>query len=186
MFVAIPWASKTNHTRGGARFEHRNFRDIGLQPGSSCKSPDSQYATTDMCSSTPAVRCRRNEGTCTQTYAHKYLWQGLYCQVICTKWPYHRLNDSSTLGSQALLYQRQHRRRKIRPPAAKVQPLRGARLKAPLALDFAYVNLAVRAIHLGRPMPSEAVVDGVPCLDVVIFGTSRQGTGDTDIPEAVF
>ena len=89
-----------------------------------------------MCSSTPAVRCRRNEGTCTQTYAHKYLWQGLYCQVICTKWPYHRLNDSSTLGSQALLYQRQHRRRKIRPPAAKVQALRGARLKALLALDF--------------------------------------------------
>ena len=61
-------------------------------------------------------------------------------------------------------------------------------------LTFAYVYLAlrgihqgenfsvaVRAIHLGRPMPSEAVVDGVPCLDVVIFGTSRQGTGNTDI-----
>ena len=102
----------------------------------SCKSPGSQYATTDMCSSTPAVRCRRNEGTCTRTYAHKYLWQGVHCQVICTKWPYHRLNDSSTLGSQALNYQRQHRRRNTRPPAAKVQALRGARLKALLALDF--------------------------------------------------
>ena len=107
-----------------------------LQRGPSCKSPDSQYAATDICGSTPAVRCRRNEGTCTQTYAHKYLWQGLHCQVICTKWPYHRLNDSSTLGSQALLYQRQHRRRKIRPPAAKVQALRGARPKALLSLDF--------------------------------------------------
>ena len=108
---------------------------LGMR-GRSCNSPDSQYATTDIFSDTPAVRCRRNEGTCTRTYAHKYLWQGLYCQVICTKWPYHRLNDSSTLGSQALNYQRQHRRRKIRPPAAKVQPLRGARLKALLALDF--------------------------------------------------
>ena len=87
MFVAIPWASKTNHTRGGARFEHRNFRDIGLQPGSSCKSPDSQYAATDICGSTPAVRCRRNEGTCTRHHAHKYLWQCIHCQV-CTKRPY--------------------------------------------------------------------------------------------------
>ena len=104
--------------------------------GRSCKSPDSQYATTDMCSSTPAVRCRRNEGTCTRTYAHKYLWQGVHCQVICTKWPYHRLNDSSTLGSQVLLYQQQHRRRNKCPPAAKDQALRGARLKALLALDF--------------------------------------------------
>ena len=52
-------------------------------------------------------------------------------------------------------------------------------------LTFAYVYLAVRAIHLGRPMLSEAVVDGVPCLDVVIFGTSRQGTGDTDICRGV-
>ena len=107
-----------------------------FQRGRSCKSPDSQYATTDMCSSTPAVRYCRNEGTCTRTYTHKYLWQGVHCQVICTKWPYHRLNDSSTLGSQALLYQRRHRRRKICPPAAKVQALRGARLKALLALDF--------------------------------------------------
>ena len=61
-------------------------------------------------------------------------------------------------------------------------------------LTFAYLCLAVRgiqpvenfsvvvrAIHLGNPMPSEAIVDGLPCLDVVIFGTSRQGTGDTDI-----
>ena len=150
MFVAIPWASKTNHTRGGARFEHRNFRDIGLQPGSSCKSPDSQYATTDMCSSTPAVRCRRNEGTCTQTYAHKYLWQGLHCQVICTKWPNHRLNDSSTLGSQVLLYQRQHRRRNKCPPAAKVQQLRGARLKALLALDFCLRILGCSCKSPGR------------------------------------
>ena len=79
-----------------------------LQRGPSCKSPDSQYATTDICGSTPAVRCRRNEGTCTRTYAHKYLWQGLHCQVICTKWPYLglpdiRLHDSITLGSQAFL-----------------------------------------------------------------------------------
>ena len=47
-------------------------------------------------------------------------------------------------------------------------------------LTFAYVYVVVRAIHLGRPMPSEAVVDGVPCLDVVIFGTSSQGKGNTD------
>ena len=48
-------------------------------------------------------------------------------------------------------------------------------------LTFAYVYVVVREIHLGRPMPSEAVVDGLPCLDVVIFGTSRQGKGNTDI-----
>ena len=48
-------------------------------------------------------------------------------------------------------------------------------------LTFASVYVVVRAIHLGRPMPSEAVVDGVPCLDVVIFGTSRQGIANTDI-----
>ena len=61
-------------------------------------------------------------------------------------------------------------------------------------LTFAYLCLAVRgiqpvenfsvvvrAIHLGNPMPSESIVDGLPCLDVVIFGTSRQGTGDTNI-----
>ena len=47
-------------------------------------------------------------------------------------------------------------------------------------LTFAYVYVVVRAIHLGRPMPSEAVVDGVPCLDAVIFGTSSQGKGNTD------
>ena len=47
-------------------------------------------------------------------------------------------------------------------------------------LTFAYVYVVVRAIHLGRPMPSEAVVDGLPCLDVVIFGTSRQGNTNTD------
>ena len=56
MFVAIPWATKTNHTRGGARFEHRNFRDIGLQPGSSCKSPDSRGTATHICSSILTVR----------------------------------------------------------------------------------------------------------------------------------
>ena len=39
MFVAIPWASKTNRMRGEARFEHRNFRDICLLRGSSCISP---------------------------------------------------------------------------------------------------------------------------------------------------
>ena len=72
-----------------------------FQRGSSCK-PDRRYATTDMCSSTPAVRCRRNEGTCTRHHAHKYLWPGLHCQV-CTKWPYLHLHDSTTLGSHALL-----------------------------------------------------------------------------------
>ena len=46
-------------------------------------------------------------------------------------------------------------------------------------LTFAYVYVVVRAIHLGRPMPSEAVVDGLPCLDVVIFGTSRQSNTNT-------
>ena len=70
--------------------------------------------------------------------------------MICTKWPYHRLNDSSTLGSQALLYQRQHRRRKIRPPAAKVQALRGARLKALLALDFCLCIRGCSCISPGR------------------------------------
>ena len=50
----------------------------------SCNSPDSQYAATGMHGSTPAVRCRQNEGTCTRTYAHKYLWQGIHCQVNCT------------------------------------------------------------------------------------------------------
>ena len=51
----------------------------------SCNSPDSQYANTDMCGDTPAARCRQNEGTCTRTYAHKYLWQGIHCQVNCTR-----------------------------------------------------------------------------------------------------
>ena len=46
-------------------------------------------------------------------------------------------------------------------------------------LTFAYVYVVARAIHLGRPMPSEAVVDGLPCLDEVIFGTSRQGNTNT-------
>ena len=50
--------------------------------GRSCK-PDSQYATTDICSDTPAVRYRRNEGACTRHHAHKYLWQCIHCQV-CT------------------------------------------------------------------------------------------------------
>ena len=50
-----------------------------------------------------------------------------------------------------------------------------------LRLTFACVYVVVRAIHLGSPIPSEAIVDGLPCLDVVIFGTSRQGAGDTDI-----
>ena len=143
-------AAKVQALRG-ARLKALLALDFCLfMRGRSCKSPDSQYATTDMCSSTPAVRCRRNEGTCTQTYAHKYLWQGLYCQVICTKWPYHRLNDSSTLGSQALLYQRQNRRRNICPPAAKVQPLRGARLKALLALDFCLRILGCSCKSPGR------------------------------------
>ena len=65
MFVAIPWASKTNHTRGGARFEHRNFRDIGLQPGSSCKSPDSRGTATHICSSILTVRCFARSGRIT-------------------------------------------------------------------------------------------------------------------------
>ena len=46
-------------------------------------------------------------------------------------------------------------------------------------------SVVVRAIHLGSPMPSEAIVDGFPCLYVVIFGTSRQGTGDTYICRGV-
>ena len=41
------------------------------------------------------------------------------------------------------------------------------------------ISVTSRAIHLGRPMPSEAVVDGLPCLDEVIFGTSRQGNTNT-------
>ena len=56
----------------------------------------------------------------------------------------------------------------------------GLVLRLSSRLTFAYVYVVVREIHLGRPMPSEAVVDGVPCLDVVIFGTSSQGKGNTD------
>ena len=48
-------------------------------------------------------------------------------------------------------------------------------------LTFAYVYVVVRAIHPGRPAPPGAIVDVVPCLDVVIFGTSRHGMGNTDI-----
>ena len=96
----------------------------------------------------------------------------------------------------------------IRHPAAKVQALRGARPKALLALDFclgmrgrscnSFIQVLISgtasvfhpvgnfsvilcAIHLGRPAPPGAIVDGLPCLDVVIFGTSRQGKGNTDI-----
>ena len=47
-------------------------------------------------------------------------------------------------------------------------------------LTFAYVYVVVREIHLGRSAPFGAIVDRVPCLDVVIFGTSRQGKGNTD------
>ena len=71
-----------------------------FQRDRSCKSPDSQYATTDMCSSTPAVRCRRNEGTCTRHHAHKYLWQGIHCQVICTKRPYLLPADGTAFRSE--------------------------------------------------------------------------------------
>ena len=53
-------------------------------------------------------------------------------------------------------------------------------------LTFAYVYVVVRAIHLGSPMQSEAIVDVVPCLDVVIFGTSRHGKGNTDICGGVY
>ena len=71
-----------------------------LQRGRSCKSPDSQYATTDTCRGTPAVRCRRNEGTCTRHHAHKYLWQGIHCQVICTKRPYLLPADGTAFRSE--------------------------------------------------------------------------------------
>ena len=101
-----------------------------------------------------------------------------------------------------------HRRRNKCPPAAKVQALRGARLKALLAIDFclcirgcscnSFIQVLISgtasvfhpvgnfsvilcAIHLGRPAPPGAIVDGLPCLDVVIFGTSRQGKGNTHI-----
>ena len=40
---------------------------------------------------------------------------------------------------------------------------------------------ALRAIHLVRPMPFDGIVGQVPCLDVVISGTSRQGNLNTDI-----
>ena len=53
-------------------------------------------------------------------------------------------------------------------------------------LTFACVCVAVRAIHLGRQAPSGAIVDRVPCLDVVIFGTSRQGMANTDICGGVY
>ena len=66
------------------------------------------------------------------------------------------------------LYQRRHRRLNKSPPAAKVQALRGARLKALLALDFCLFmrgrscnsfiqvgifSVVVRAIHLTVNMP---------------------------------
>ena len=43
-----------------------------------------------------------------------------------------------------------HRSRNKRPPAAEDQALRGTRLKALLALDFAYLCVAIRAIHSSR------------------------------------
>ena len=55
---------------------------------------------------------------------------------VCTKWPYLRLPDNTTHGSRGVALSRQHRRRNKRHPAAKGQALRGARLKALLALDF--------------------------------------------------
>ena len=94
-------------------------------------------------------------------------------------------NDSTAAGINAL------RRLKIKRCGELA-----SRLSSRLTFAYVYLALrgihqgenfsvAVRAIHLGRPMPSEAVVDGMPCLDVVIFGTSRQGTGDTDICRGV-
>ena len=70
-----------------------------LQRGRSCNSPDSQYATTDIFSDTPAVRCRRNEGACTRHHAHKYLWQCIHCQV-CTKRPYLLPADGTAFRSE--------------------------------------------------------------------------------------
>ena len=94
------------------------------------------------------------------------------------------------------------------PSGGKGQALRGARPKALLALDFclcirgcscnSFIQVLISgtasvfhpvgnfsvilcAIHLGRPAPPGAIVDGLPCLDVVIFGTSRQGKGNTHI-----
>ena len=121
-----------------------------FQRGSSCK-PDRRYATTDMCSSTPAVRCRRNEGTCTRHHAHKYLWPGLHCQV-CTKWPYLHLHDSTTLGSHALLCHD--------GTAAGINAIRRLKIKrcGELALrlssrlTFAYFSVVVRA-NLAVNMP---------------------------------
>ena len=94
-------------------------------------------------------------------------------------------NDSTAAGINAL------RRLKIKRCGELA-----SRLSSRLTFAYVYLALrgihqgenfsvAVRAIHLGRPMPSEAVVDGMPCLDVVIFGTSRQGLGDTDICRGV-
>ena len=78
-----------------------------------------------------------------------------------------KVNDGTAAGIYAL------RRLKVKRCRELAQRLSSR-------LTFAYVYVVVRAIHLGRPMPSEAVVDGVPCLDVVIFGTSSQGKGNTD------
>ena len=72
---------------------------LGIR-GRSFNSPDSQYATTDTCRSTPAVRCRRNEETCTRHHAHKYLWQGHRCLLICTKRPYLLPANGTTLRSE--------------------------------------------------------------------------------------
>ena len=78
-----------------------------------------------------------------------------------------KVNDGTAAGIYAL------RRLKVKRCGELAQRLSSR-------LTFAYVYVVVRAIHLGRPMPSEAVVDGVPCLDAVIFGTSSQGKGNTD------
>ena len=76
--------------------------------------------------------------------------------LICSIWLCRKLLCFKYLlatGSAAYHFrqrQSQHRRRNQRPPAAEGQALRGARLKALLALDFAYVCVAIRAIHSSR------------------------------------
>ena len=76
--------------------------------------------------------------------------------LICSIWLCRKLLCFKYLlatGSAAYHFRQRrsrHRSRNKRPPAAEDQALRGARLKVLLALDFAYLCVAIRAIHSSR------------------------------------
>ena len=76
--------------------------------------------------------------------------------LICSIWLCRKLLCFKYLlvtGSAAYHFRQRrsrHRSRNKRPPAAEGQALWGTRLKALLALDFAYLCVAIRAIHSSR------------------------------------